>query len=224
MLVANAFGLPTVERAYPTLVGALAGYTEGGCATGSDFVCNVKDGLYTCRPCNFPQLSAFKQVQDLLNRLATAFEFGRDKLSELDGRIGGVTARLVGLVGGRLTATLPPPQSVAIVVAAAKADPTAHDTFRQVASAVPELITWLSSGAAMLNAPTSYPTPPALPRAGSTGDGPVTLPSPTPTPASLPPPRTKAKAAGMFVGVLGVLTAIGLVATAHYSKKGRRIH
>lgn len=223
MLVANAFGLPMVEPAYPSLTGALYGYSEGVCAEGKDFVCNVKDGLFTCRPCDFAQLEQFKRMQDLANRLATAFEIPRDKLAETDARIGRITATLVGLVGGRLQATLPAPSAVLPAIAAAKAEPTSHDTFRKIALVVPELVGWFSSGAAIVNAPTSYPTPPPQPRAQPSGDPPVVVPGPT-SPSPMPmPPRSKLKAAGMFVGALGLLTAIGLVATAHYSKKGRRL-
>lgn len=222
MLVAD-FGLATVERAYPQLVGAaFGGYTEGVCAEGRDFVCNVKDGLFTCRPCDYDQLAAFKNLQHLCNRLATAFEVGRDKLAETDARIGRITATLVGLVGGRLSATLPPPASVAAAIAAAKSDPSAHETFRKIAQVVPELVTYFSQGAAIVSAPSSYPTPPPQPRADPSGDPPVVVPGPEHPSARLPA-RSKVKAAGMFVGVLGVLTAVGLVAAAHYSKKGRRL-
>src|SRR5262245_36990921 len=217
MLVANAFGIPVVERAYPTLVGLgaiIAGsYTEGVCANGADFICNVKDGLYSCRPCAFEQLGQFKELQHRANRLATKFEFGRDKLTEVDGRIATVTARLVGLVSGRLSAVLTPPLALATAIAAAKSDPTAHDTFRQISAFVPEFVQWFGAGIAMVDAPESYPTPPALPRAQPGGDGPVTVPTTTPT-LPVPAPKSRMKAAGMFVGVLGVLTAIGLVATA----------
>lgn len=223
MLVANAFGLPTIEPAFPTLVG-LYGYTEGSCAEGRDFVCNVKDGLWTCRPCDLRQLSAFKELQHTANQLATLFELGRDKLAETDARIGRITSTLVGLVASRLAVRLPAPASVAAAVAAAKSEPTAHETFRKIAQVVPELLSWFTAGVIALKAPLSYPTPPPQPRAGPSGEPPVVIPGPGTGPDTpMPPlPRSRVKSAGIFVGVLGVIAAIALVSTAHYSKKGRR--
>jgi hypothetical protein len=223
MLVAD-FGFATVEPAYPTLVGGFPGfgaYTEGVCAEGKDYVCNVKDGLFTCRPCNFPQLAVFKQLQHLANRLAVAFEIGSQHLAETDARLGRITATLVGKVSGPLAAKLAAPAVLASAITAARDEPTSHDTFRKIAAVVPEFVDWFSAGVGLIGAPATYPTPPPQPRAAPSGDGPIKLPSPE-LPA-VPPIRSKLRGAGLAVGVLGVITAIGLVAAAHFSKKGRRL-
>jgi hypothetical protein len=224
LVLQDAFGIPVVESALPSLTGAFYGYTEGVCAEGKDFVCNVKDGLWTCRPCDFAQLSQFKQLQHMANRLATGFGISRDKLAETDARIGRITATLVGLVSRKLSGMLAPPSGAMAAVAAAQEAPTDHETFRAIAKAVPELVSWFDAGIALTGAPSSYPTPPPQPRAEPSGDSPITIPEPGRD--GLPPLATRSrrmKMAGAAVGILGVVTAVGLVAAAHYSKKGRRL-
>lgn len=77
------------------------------CADGGDFQCSVKGGIFSCRPCDFPQLEVFKGLQTQTNRLLSGFGIQlpadrRDGAAQsvlwVDGRLGPKTATAVSLV------------------------------------------------------------------------------------------------------------------------------
>lgn len=179
-------------------LGGLSGYTEGVCVEGADFLCGVRNGVYSCRPCNVDQLSMFKDLQIHVNSilesrgLAARIERGPKARSAIDGRIGSSTTVALGELAEVVADEFPPQAVVREALEVVWAAPASQDAARAVARTAPEITAWLVQVASGLQASISPDTA---------------------------PPRKRSRAP-LFVGVVAGLAAIGLVGTAIYQRRG----
>jgi len=208
MLTASGYGL-----------GAAAAFTEGPCADGHDFLCGERGGVMSCRPCDFPQLGTFQELQKQANRLVPALGDSKFALV-IDGRIGPLTARTVGRVGMVAMRHLSPPAGEGLdsVIALASQSPESGVTLARIAAVAPDLAGYFRAAADALGVPKQVPAPPGLPPGTGTRP-PTTTEPPVTTPPPLPAP--KRSRAGVVLAVVGGLTAIGLVAGGIYQYRKR---
>lgn len=185
-------------------------YTEGVCAEGKDFVCSEVGGVHSCRPCNFPQLEAFRALQGELNRVAKARGYKSSYLLDIDGRMGPLTARTLGVIGTNVESVVKPENAgVSQAIKAAAAAPDSPDTHRLIAMYVPELRLYFNAVANTSGAPTSFPEAPPVPGGG--GVGPIPVPGTT-VPTAPPPQVVKAGPPGIL-GFLALVAATAGLAT-----------
>lgn len=226
MLAATPFGVPTVNiyaplgRAGRRGLGASDGdYTIGSvCGAGTDLVCNVKGWIYSCRPCDTPQLAVLKDLQDQVNRILKAKGLITSSLPFLDedGRVGPKTAVAFAAAVKQAMGVATLPATLQVAAGVAGSQPGSQQAMQEIAKAAPTAQAYLRQVADMIGAPHEIPQGPQGPPSGATG--PATLPDPGQV--YLPPP--KKGNAGVVVGALAGLTAIGLVGTAVYYKRKRR--
>jgi hypothetical protein len=152
--------------------GALGVYqaTSNGCAEGGDFRCGPKGGILSCRPCDFPQLGVFEDLQTQINRLLTALNIdlpptmkdgNQQSLLWVDGRIGPKTTTAVGLIGIALDSRIAPPIDVVTALAAAAQAPTVVESMALVAQYAQEIGAYFRQAADQLAAaqvPSGRPT------------------------------------------------------------------
>ena len=216
MISARHFGMHVIER-YAPLGSALgADYREGVCAEGADFVCGPRPeegGLYSCRPCNYPQLAVFKDLQAQINRIITSRKLPSSLLLKTDGRIGSKTATSLGKVVESVGAAAFPPDLQAAAMSAMNA-PYAEQTYKEIAKVSPGMRDYLKAQANADGAPKNVPAPPSKPDTVTTGPA-------TPEERILMPEAPKRGRLGYVVGGLAVVTAVGLVAAAAYQKRRR---
>lgn len=214
----------------------LGAYEEGICKEGKDFICQVKEGLFSCQPCDFEQLSTFKELQYQVARMAyatglskklAAFKACVDKNLQpinclTDGRIGGNTVLMLGAIYPLAYGKVKAPDGLMDVLSAATDDYTTgrarESTMRKLATVSSEMREWLRAAADAWEAPVTLPPEELAPPSTRDPTGPMKPPA-NGGPALPKPPMSKTKKAGLVVGALGLLTAIGLVATAHYYRK-----
>lgn len=208
------------------LSGGLGIFEEGpSCGDGSDFICGPKGGVFSCRPCDFSQLAAFKQLQKMANQLVVSLGMsnkpavitglnsctGGDILA-LDGRVGPCTKRTVANIVTVFGIRKMPPASDLLAVG------TFESTPNYIARVIPELLEYFSQLIVLTNAPKDVPAPAQQPISRVPGSPGKVPPAPEASNGFIvprPPSR-----AGAFVGILGVLAAAGLVGTAVYYYRG----
>lgn len=224
MLYASNLGLEVIIPA--PLSGArrrrgrmLGAYDEGSCAEGKDFVCGPVNGVDSCRPCNTPQLSAFKQLQTNINRLLVAYGLPPSYRLDVDGRIGPLTAAAFAQVGPRAAKNNTPTAAIQAVINAAVASTTSEDTYRAMAIYVPELNGYLGPIADRLGAPQDVPPAPTTPSDG--GNGPIPVPGSGEPPITTGIIRPRPGLAPMLAMVGGV---VGLGLAVYGVKKYRERH
>lgn len=205
---------------YDLSLGAYQGGAGPDCKPGWGYLCGPRGGIYSCRPCDYPQLEAFQRLQKLANQLVVAFRMndapsvitglhtvsGGYKLA-LDGRVGPATKRTVAAIMAKYGPKLMAPSAAAL--AAGKFE----DSYEYVAEYIPELIAYFEDLVRISNAPENVPAPPRQPIAS------VTAPGAPPRAQKLvaPPPVTPIKRKGNWL-VLGLagLAAVGLVGAGVY--------
>jgi hypothetical protein len=221
-LTENYFGLHTVDWYAP--LGPLAGmsgfgglgdYREGVCAEGADFICGVRNGLYACRPCGYPQLAAFENFQTQVNRIIKSRGLPSRLILAIDGRIGSKTTASFGKVVEALGVSGLPPDLQPAAIAAMNA-PNAEQTFKEIAKVGPGAADYLQARADAEGAPKNVPAPPAKPEPITTGPA-----TPVITTTSVPSAPRRRSRAGYVVGGLAVLAAVGVVGAAAYQKRKR---
>jgi hypothetical protein len=196
------------------------GPVDGGCADGADFICGPRGGVFSCRPCDFPQLDSFKDLQKLANQLVVGLGManspaiivgehgceGGDILA-LDGRIGPCTKSTISKIVRVTGPTLMPPTDPILSLSQFKPD------YEYIAEVTPELIAYFEQLVALSNAPKDVPAPSQQPIKRVTAPGSVPKAS-----APLPSDRFRAKprVGAMTVGIFGALAAIGLIGTGVY--------
>lgn len=178
-------------------------FTEGACAAGADFLCGPRDGIFSCRPCDDPQLAAFKELQALINGalgsrgLAARIRQLPKARSAIDGRIGASTAAALGALASAIEAEFPPPPSIAGALGLAKSASSSEGTAREIAKAAPDIAAWLRAANIVLGAEPSSPGP-------SAGIGPTGRKG-----------MGKAAAFGLLAGLVG----LGFVGAGVYSSR-----
>ena len=208
----------------PALLG-FGAYEQGVCADGADYVCSSRNGEYSCRPCDYAQLAMFKELQNQINRLIMKYGLGRQ--IAVDGRIGDDTTRAAGAVYRASKGSYAPSASVRPALEAALASPDSASSMQALASVADETTPFFAAIAAAEGAPPTSATNPAKPSADA---GPYPqLPPRVTDQGTLEPSDVPAGKRGrgglVFLGVLAMLGAVGLVGTAHYygnNKKKRR--
>lgn len=165
-------------------------YTKSpnGC-DGYDFVCSTRGGIPSCRPCDFPQLAVFEDLQRQTNRLVAALDVSlpaaaraRDGVNALwiDGRIGPKTTTAVGMAAAALGADAPDAIRGALLAAAkAPADPASH---AKVAEWAPSILAYFKTAAdaagATTTPPEGHPTDEELRRRAAEEATPEAAPAP----------------------------------------------
>jgi hypothetical protein len=211
----------------------LGAFQQGQCADGADFVCGPKTSkgitVNSCRPCDFAQLAAFKELQNLANSLVVALGLSRSPaiitgpstcsggdILALDGRVGPCTARTITRIMGVGPDKLTP---IDPLLSAANFQPTQE----YIAHALPEIVSYMRQLATLTSAPRDVPAPPQQPistTAGGPGPGPgeeaIAVVPPLPV-----LPKRKASGLAITVGVLGALAAVGLVGAGINYQRGR---
>ncbi len=145
------------------------------CADGGDFQCSVKGGIFSCRPCDFPQLEVFKGLQTQTNRLLSGFGIQlpadrRDGAAQsvlwVDGRLGPKTATAVSLVAIKAEEKgyrpIPPAVPLMRLPGFIEALKNAATAPSGVAKYAPELLAYFKSVADKIQAttpPSGIPTP-----------------------------------------------------------------
>jgi hypothetical protein len=213
-MLSSRLGFPTVNRWAPLggrgfsgakIWGRFGDYTEtitteGSCG-GADFRCSARpedNGIFSCRPCTTSVLNVFKDLQGQMNRLVVAKGLSRSLLLDIDGRIGPqtiATARAIAALTGTQS-SIPPGTEAGARWLATRAEAAAKE---------------LKYAADQAGAPTKPPVPPAPPVSTTPIPPGTTVPG-------LPVVASKSKA-GLVVGGLAALTAVGLVAAAYYRKR-----
>ena len=173
MLQLNNLGLEVIRPTMEINGLGFGSYVEGVCAEGKDFVCGVRNGVHSCRPCKFDQLDAFRGLQGEINRIIALK--GLPGLLDIDGRMGPRTARAIALVANATSNALPQGASVQKVIAACQSAPDSPDTHRLIATFVPELRTYFAQVADLLGANKDYPEAP-MPDADKAGGGAIPVP------------------------------------------------
>lgn len=199
----------------------LGTFEQGACADGSDFTCGPRGGVFSCRPCDFTQLEAFKQLQKIANQLVVGLGMekspavitglnsceGGDILA-IDGRVGPCTKRTIARiirVFGPLTMAPTNP-----LLDLENFKPTSE----YIASVIPELTTYFRQLVALSKAPKDVPAPAQQPIKGFPAPGKVPLSIlPGNGVRELRPPVNGGKVA---LGIMAALAAIGLVGTGVY--------
>lgn len=189
----------------------LGAYNEGVCAEGKDFLCSEVGGVHSCRPCNFPQLEAFRALQGELNRIVQARGYKSSYMLDIDGRMGPLTARTLAAVGTGVAGVVAASTEVDQVIKAAAAAPNAENTHRLIASYVPELRLYFNAVANKSGAPQSFPEAPPTPGGGTVG--PIPQPGTSPVPTTVPPPGKVLKAGPSPVLFLALVAVTGGIAT-----------
>jgi hypothetical protein len=208
--------------------GGLGAFQQGQCADGADFVCGPKTSkgvtVNSCRPCDFAQLEAFRELQERANSLVVALGMekspaiitgpdscGGGDILALDGRVGPCTtrtvARIIQIFGPRKLAASDP------LLRPSNFQPTKE----YVAHALPEIVSYLRQLVTLTNAPKNVPAPAQQPIktvSGGPGAGSGEFPT-TIVPGLTPKPKTGASLK-VTIGILGALAAVGLVGTGVY--------
>jgi hypothetical protein len=206
------FGLGTFEE----------GPVSGGCDAGKDFICGPKGGVFSCRPCDFPQLDAFKELQRMANQLVVALGMankpgiivgqhgcaGGDLLA-IDGRIGPCTKKtitqIVRVFGPLTMAPTDPLLSLSKF----------QSEYEYIAHVAPELQAYFGQLVKLSNAPKNVPAPSRQPIKSVTAPGSVPVSS-TPEEIRRVTRRVTRKTGRAGLVALGALAAIGLVGTGVY--------
>jgi hypothetical protein len=221
MLVASdirGVGLGTFEE----------GPVSGGSKAGKDFICGPKGGIFSCRPCDFPQLASFKQLQKMANQLVVGLGLSKSPaiingqhgceggdILAIDGRIGPCTKSTVTKIVRVMGPVLMKPTDPILSLSRFKPD------YEYIAHVTPELIAYFSQLIALSKAPKNVPAPTRQPikRVTAPGGGVPSPVAPLPTlPQASFKPVTKSRA-GLTVGIFGALAAIGLIGTGVYYYK-----
>lgn len=202
------------------------GPVDGGCKSGADFICGPRGGILSCRPCDFSQLDAFKQLQKTANQLVVGL--GLDKspaiivgadtceggdLLAIDGRVGPCTRRTISKIVRVAGPTLMKPTDP--ILGLAKFKPNSE----YIAHVIPELLAYMDQLVAISKAPRNVPAPAQQPikRVTAPGSVPVVVaPNGKTVPASA---RTGKSKYGWTLGIFGALAAVGLVGTGVYYYK-----
>jgi hypothetical protein len=208
-------------------------YDEGVCADGADFVCGPRGGVQSCRPCDFPQLEAFKALQNLANSLVVAFGLDASEAIAVapnsctggylladDGRIGPCTRRTVRAVIARSRTGAP---TVAVPSYFQGRLPGTNQFFARYAV---EAADYLNQAVVAMNAPAVVPVdeqpivyPDEAPPPGEelvvvTPDAPPPPPEPTPEEVTEMPPlvfeRKRPNRAARFAAVAAIGAGAGL--------------
>lgn len=185
-------------------------WNEGECGVGNTRIaCGQWGAEYRCVACSEPDLSAIKQLQTLLNKVAKLL--GSAIVLGADGQVGWRTTEAVGALGMALDARLSQNAVVAAAVASAVM-PESPGAIRQVGMAVPELVNYFALAAVVLAGGGNLPDVPVVPV-------PV-VPGPGGDVAVLPPAayKRRSKQRALIAG-LAILTTIGLVGTGIYYQK-----
>jgi hypothetical protein len=205
----------------------LGAYQAGVCADGADYLCNEKNGEYSCRPCNYPQLEMFKELQRQINRLVIAT--GRGYQVSVDGRIGDDTTKVLGQVYTAISGTMSPPISTGFALALTQTSPTGQGTMSAVASVADDIVPYLTRMADRAGAPLSPPTPtpprlPPMPPLPGAQPGQTVVPAPSTREPSITlpsAPRTAAKGRGINPYALGAV-AMGTLALVLAYRKNKK--
>lgn len=205
----------------------LGAYQAGVCADGADYLCNTKNGEYSCRPCNYPQLEMFKELQRQINRLVIST--GRGYQLTVDGRIGDDTTKVLGQVFTAIGGTMSPPIQTGFALALTQTSPTGQGTMSAVASVADDIVPYLKRMADRAGAPLSPPTPtpprlPPMPPLPGTQPGTTVVPSPPGKEPSvtLPPlPGRTAQKSGINPYALGAV-AMGTLALVLAYRKNKK--
>lgn len=224
MLQLNDLGLEVI-RPVMALNGnlGLGAYTEGVCAEGKDFVCGVRNGIHSCRPCKYDQLDAFRALQGEINRIIVIK--GLSGLLDIDGRMGPRTARALAAVANATSNAMPQTSDVMTVVQACNAAPDSPATHRLLARFVPELRAYFAQVADLLGASHDYPEAP-MPDADKAGAG-NTIPVPIVEPdGGIVTERQPVSQAGVggwgpFLALVGICAGGGLAVWGYKRYGGR---
>lgn len=197
------------------------GPVSGGCDAGKDYICGPRGGIFSCRPCDYSQLAAFKALQKKANQLVVALGMtkkpaiitgrygctGGDILA-IDGRVGPCTRRTVAAIvekfGPALMGSTDPRLS----------STQFKSTYEYIAYVVPELNAYFSHLITLSNAPRNVPAPAQQPIKRTNAPGSVPQPEPDRRTVVFKEPAR----AGLTLGIFGALAAVGLVGAGvmHY--------
>lgn len=202
---------------------ALGAYAEGACAEGKDFVCGERNGVHSCRPCDFAQLEQFRGLQGELNRIMAVDDPKNNmgKWLDIDGRMGPFTARALARVGAAVASKYPLTADVQKVVQACASAPDSTATHRLIATYVPELRAFFKGVADSENARKDYPEAPMPPESKPGGGAPVQVPIVEPDGGIVTAPSTAA-AKSNTGAVLAVVAAVAGVGAAAWGYKRYR--
>lgn len=213
------------------IMGGLGTFTEGpvsgGCKAGKDFICGPKGGIFSCRPCDYSQLDAFKALQKLANQLVVALGMAKSPaiingqhgceggdILAIDGRIGPCTKSTITKIVRIHGPALMMPTDPLLGLGKFKPD------YEYIAHVTPELIAYFSRLAAVSNAPKNVPAPSRQPIKRVTAPG--TVPGVVAPLPSIPAPPSRI-AWGATIGIFGALAAIGLISSGVYYYQGERM-
>ncbi len=224
MLQLNNLGLEVIRPVMALNGLGLGSYTEGVCAEGKDFVCGVRNGIHSCRPCALDQLDAFRGLQGELNRVVLLKGLGG--LLDIDGRMGPRTAAAIARVAGSTANALAQSGDVMKVVQACQSAPDSPATHRLIATYVPELRSYFAQVADLLGASKDYPEAP-MPDADKAGGG-GAIPVPIVEPdGGIVTTRQPASTAGVggwgpLLALVGILGGGALAAWGYKKYSARR--